>query len=331
MPVSRSCSLTCFFTSASIILSVLDQNIFAADPAIVTNSIKMRFVEIPAGEFSMGLEEDPSETLRAFPNADAAWVEVELPRHKVKITRPFLMGQFEVTLNQFLLFYHESKYKVEAEVDDEPSWGFDKQFTLVESNRFRPWDPIAWKLEMTHPVIYVTWNDAVEFCDWLSKKEGVKYRLPTEAEWEYACRAGSSRRYYFGDNPSDLVRHANVADASRMKALYPNSTDSKLKSLFLSGNDTFVWTAPVGKFLPNAFGLYDMHGNTWEWCADWYSEDYYSQSPIEDPKGPKDGATRVLRGGGFYDSGFHQRSARRSDAPPSFRDYGNSFRVVREK
>lgn len=331
MSGSRVRVLACLVALIGIFHRIEGAQVAAAEPVVITNTIKMRLVEIPAGEFFMGSEEDPTETLRAFPNADSSWVNMELPRHKVKITRPFLMGQFEVTLNQFLLFYHDAKYKIEAEQDEEPSWGFDKQFTLIESNRFRPWDALAWKPEMNHPVIYVTWNDAVEFCEWLSSKEGKIYRLPTEAEWEYACRARSTRRYSFGDNPADLVRHANVADASRMKALYPNSTDAKVKSLFLSGNDTYVWTAPVGKFLPNAFGLYDMHGNAWEWCADWYAEDYYAQSSMEDPEGPDEGTTRVLRGGGFYDSAFHQRCARRSDAAPSSRDYGNSFRVVCEK
>ena len=302
----------------------------AAEPVVVTNSIKMRLVEIPAGEFLMGSEEDPVEIIRAFPYCDSSWVDAELPRHKVKITRPFLIGQHEVTLNQFLLFYHDAKYKIEAEIDGLPSWGYDKSGEFVESNRFRPWDPVGWKCELTHPVIYVSWNDAVEFCKWLSKKEGQSYRLPTEAEWEYACRAGSQSRYLFGDEPAELIRHANGADASRLKLLYANSTDKSLRSKFLTGDDGFVWTAPVGKFLPNAFGLHDMHGNAWEWCSDWYDENYYAHSLPEDPEGPANGETRVLRGGGFYDAPFHLRCARRNDAPPSSRDFGTGFRVVRE-
>jgi sulfatase modifying factor 1 len=220
---------------------------------------------------------------------------------------------------------------LEAELDGLPSWGYDKNGSFVESTRFRPWDPIGWKAEMTHPVIYVSWNDAVEFCEWLSKKEGKIYRLPTEAEWEYACRAGSQSRYSFGNDPAQLTRHANAADASRFKALYSNSADKNLRSKYLSGDDGYIWTAPVGKFLPNGFGLHDMHGNTWEWCSDWYDEAYYSNSLPDDPEGPSEGTTRVLRGGGFYDAPFHLRCARRNDAPPSSCDFGNSFRVVREK
>lgn len=301
-----------------------------ADYPVTSNSINMKLVEIPAGEFEMGAEADIDETIRQFPDCDRSWLTAELPRHTVKISRPFLMGQYEVTLNQFLKFYHDSKYKVDAEIDGNPSWGFDKQGNLIESLRFRPWDPIAWKIELNHPVIYVTWDDAVAFCDWLSAKEGHIYRLPTEAEWEYACRAGTYHQYSFGDDPEELVKYANSADVSRLNFFYPDSKDDELRSRFLSGNDKFVWTAPVGKFLPNKFGLYDMHGNGWEWCFDWFDPNYYEESPSEDPPGPISGETHVLRGGGFYDAPFHLRCARRHSELPSGRDYGSSFRVVRE-
>ena len=324
------CRFVMMIVVAGLLWGTLQCELQAADPVITTNSIKMRLVEVPAGEFLMGAEEDPVETLKAFPDG-STWLDAEFPRHKVKITKPFLIGQHEVTLNQFLIFYHDAKYKVDAEKDGEPSWGFDKELRLIESNRFRPWDPIAWKIDMNHPVIYVSWNDAVEFCDWLTRKEGKIYRLPTEAEWEYACRAGSEQRYSFGDAPEELVRYANSADSSRLNVFYPNASDPKLRSKFLAGNDTYVWTAPVGKFLPNRFGLHDMHGNAWEWCSDWYDESFYAESPLEDPEGPRHGVARVLRGGAFYDSPFHLRCARRQSAEPSSRDYGNSFRVVCER
>jgi formylglycine-generating enzyme required for sulfatase activity len=122
----------------------------------------------------------------------------------VRITKPFYMGQYEVTLGQFLVFYHDAKYKIEAERDGKPSWGYDKDGKLVESTRFRPWAP-GWEIGMDHPVVYVTWNDAVAFCNWLSKKEGKSYRLPTEAEWEYACRARTNTRYSFGNDEQKLM------------------------------------------------------------------------------------------------------------------------------
>jgi formylglycine-generating enzyme required for sulfatase activity len=315
--------------------------LYAAEPVVVTNSIGMKLIEIPAGEFMMGAEEDPEDTLNEFPYWNPKWLEGELPRHKVHITKPFYLGQYEVTLNEFLTFYHAANYKLEAERDGKPSWGYDKEGRLVKSDRFRPWDPVGWKIEMNHPVIYVTWNDAMAFCEWLSKKEGQTYRLPTEAEWEYACRAGSTSRYYFGDNPEELYRFANVADSSR-KALSPNvfiepfdkdlkKPDEAAKVPFLPHGDDYPWTSPVGKFQPNAFGLNDMHGNALEWCSDWYAQDYYKKSPVDDPQGPDSGSARVLRGGGYGVALVTLRSAHRDSAIPSYRGCHYGFRVARNR
>ncbi len=314
----------------------------AAEPDVITNTIGMKLVEIPPGEFMMGAEEDRADTLNAFPYCDPKWLDGELPRHKVRITKPFYMGQYEVTLGEFLKFYHDAKYKIEAERDGKPSWGYENN-KLIESNRFRPWDPVAYKIEMNHPVIYVTWNDAVAFCEWLSKKEGQTYRLPTEAEWEYACRAGSNSRYSFGNDPEELVRFANAADKDRQNESEKGGgrstiasfdkdgkkTDTNIPYPFLSRRDGYPWTAPVGKFRPNAFGLYDMHGNAWEWCSDWYAEDYYKTSPVDDPQGPSAGSSRVARGGGSNDPLVGLRCAYRSDDAPSDRDFRSGFRVVR--
>ena len=153
-------------------------------------------------------------------------------------------------------------------------------------------------------MVNVSWNDAVAFCKWLSRKEGKTYRLPTEAEWEYACRAGTTTRYYSGDDPETLAKVGNVADAA-LKAKFP---DWKYT---IKANDGYVFTAPVGKFKPNAFGLYDMHGNAWQWCTDWYGAEYYARSPIDDPTGPDSGAVRVLRGGSWFVRPFFSRSATR--------------------
>jgi formylglycine-generating enzyme len=308
-----------------------DHLIRAAETKVITNSINMKLVEIPAGEFLMGAEETSTTLLKKYHNCDPDWINAELPQHSVRITNPFFIGQYEVTLNQFLKFYYDAKYKLEAELDGKPSWGFDKDGNMVESTRFRPWETVAWKIDQTHPVIYVTWNDAVAFCEWLSEKEGKTYRLPTEAEWEYACRAGTTKRYSFGDEPEQLFRFANSADSSRLNALYPKSPEKKIRALYLIGSDGFVWTSPSGKFQPNGFGLYDMHGNVWEWCSDWFDENYYGRSATDDPTGPLKGTTRVLRGGGFYDASFHLRCARRNSDLPTSRDYGNGFRVVRER
>src|SRR5262249_37756723 len=126
-----------------------------------------------------------------------------------------------------------------------------------------------------HPVVVVTRGDAQAFCDWLSKKEGRYYTLPTEAQWEYACRAGSRSRFSFGDNEGQLPEHAWIVSNSDHK------------------------THPVGKKKPNAWGLFDMHGNAAEWCLDWYDRDYYARSPRNDPPGPLEGKNVVCRGSGW--------------------------------
>jgi len=218
--------------------------------------------------------------------------------------------------------------------------GYGDKGQLIESTAFRPWSP-GWHVEDDHPAGYVSWNDATAFCAWLSAKEGRKYRLPTEAEWEYACRAGTQTRYHCGNDPEDLVRYANTPDADRA-ALYPNgqtdtydengnSTGKRIRYPFLEGHDGFAWTAPVGSFLPNAFGLCDMHGNSWEWCSDWLDETYYEHSPVEDPEGPAMGEIRVSRGGGFDNGPETLRCARRDGGTPESHDCHDGFRVVCER
>lgn len=143
------------------------------------------------------------------------------------------------------------------------------------------------------------------FCRRLSQEEGKEYRLPTEAEWEYACRAGSATRWCFGDNASQLDEYA----------WYERN----------SGRTTH----PVAQKKPNAWGLYDMHGNVWEWCADWYDADYDQQSPADDPKGPASGALRVVRGGSWFVVPGLSRSAIRVRNHPGVRIPVAGFRVAR--
>jgi formylglycine-generating enzyme required for sulfatase activity len=319
-------------------IAVNGQGLFAAETT--TNSLGMKLVLIPAGEFQMGAEEDRSDILKAFPYCDPAELDGELPRHQVRITKPFYLGQHEVTLGQFLKFCEGAKYKTETERDGHTSFGFSKEGRLNPSNEYRPWRPIGWEIEKNHPAIYVTWNDATAFCTWLSAEEGKTYRLPTEAEWEYACRAGSSHRYHFGDDLEELVRYGNAADLDRRTDLEKDGPRSFAASFkdgialpfpFLLRGDGYAWTAPVGKFQPNGFGLHDMHGGVWEWCSDWYDADYYANSPVDDPQGPADGSWHVIRGGGFNDTQVQLRCAFRSRADPPFRFFNLGFRVVCER
>ena len=172
-------------------------------------------------------------------------------------------------------------------------------------------------------MVNVSWNDAMAFCKWLSRKEGNAYRLPTEAEWEYACRAGTTTRYYSGDDPETLAEVGNVADATLFKAKLPGVKSS------IKASDGYVFTAPVGKFKPNPFGLYDMHGNAWQWCADWYGAEYYAKSPVADPTGPDSGDGRVLRGGSWAVAPSGARSAVRYGTSPGNLNLATGFRVAR--
>ena len=170
-------------------------------------------------------------------------------------------------------------------------------------------------------MVNVSWNDAVAFAEWLGKKEGKTYRLPTEAEWEYACRAGTTTRYFCGDDAEGLAEVGNVADATAREK-YPDWKDT------IAARDGFVYTAPVGRYRPNAWGLHDMHGNVWEWCWDWYGKDFYKASRVDDPAGPLEAAFRVIRGGSWYHNPRYCRSAGRGRFTPDHRNSHLGFRLA---
>ena len=235
------------------------------------NSIGMTLVLVPAGEFKMG-----------SPDSDKDASYDEKPRHRVRITKPFWLGAHPVTVGQFRKFVAESQYEAG------PRWR--SEFPSQTDD---------------HPVVCASWQDAKAFCVWLARREGNQYRLPTEAEWEYACRAGTQTRYSFGDNESDLADHAWFD---------MNSSDQ---------------THAVGQKQPNAWGLSDMHGNAWQWCEDLYDKlGYHANSPTDDPTGPTTGAYRALRGGGWSDSAGRCRSAHRYGNVPGDRGPILGFRVL---
>lgn len=248
----------------------------------ITNSIGMKLVLIPAGEFQMGSPEEEKERKN------------NEKRHRVRITRPYYMGVYPVT---------QSEYQHVAQSN--PSYfstGGNDSGTVagMDTSRF--------------PVEQVSWYDAEEFCKRLSQKEGKTYRLPTEAEWEYACRAGSTTPFNFGSSCNG--REANC------RGQVPYGTGEK--GPFLGR------TAPVGSYRPNAFGLYDMHGNLWQLCADCYDENYYQNSPTDDPQGPAAGSGRVHRGGGWWDPPVDCRCSSRRGIDAAARNNLLGFRVVRE-
>ena len=198
----------------------------------------------------------------------------EAPQHRVRMTRAFCLGACEVTVGQFRQFAADTGYLTEGEKDGKGGYGVDASGQWVQKPEWT-WRQPSFGQSDDHPVVQVSWNDAVAFCEWLSHKEGTTYRLPTEAEWEYACRAGSTTTWTVREREHPtLARICLVQRRTRRAALHP-----------------------VGRKNPNAWDLYDMHGNVFEWCGDWYDDGYYKSSPVADPTGPTTGSHRVYRGG----------------------------------
>ncbi len=269
--------------------------------------VKLELVLIPAGSFVMG---------------DERGLDDEKPVHKVTITKPFYLGKYEVTVEQFRSFVEATGYTTDAEKGTgfQGAFGWNRDKMEFKMNETYSWRNTGFAQANAHPVVNVSWNDAMEFCKWLSLKEGKTCRLPTEAEWEYACRARTTTRYSHGDDAEGLAKVGNVADAA-FEVQFP-----ELKGL-IKASDGYVYTSPAGSFLPNPFGLYDMHGSVWEWCADWYEAEYYAKSPTNDPRGPATGEERVYRGGGWFNCARGCRSASRSASVPENRNLTLGFRI----
>jgi formylglycine-generating enzyme required for sulfatase activity len=261
----------------------------------------MKFRLIPPGEFLIGTPpDDIAKSLQEIKKHDKPewhlnfleFVEASSgPQRAVRLTKPYYLGTHEVTVADFRRFVMETGYR-----------------TLAEQTKGKPhWEKPEWKaaVDPRHPVTYMAWDDAQAFCDWLCKREGRTYRLPTEAEWEFACRAGTTTRWNWGDDPAQFLRHAWF--------LQP-----------LQGGP-----GKIGEKLTNAFGLYDMHGNAEEWCADWHHP-LLGIAPA-DPHASerKDATGRVVRGGFAFDISELGRSGRRSfTAPDSTTGIALGFRVA---
>ncbi len=296
-----------------------------AQAANYTNSIGMEFKNIPAGTFFMGScmysetdkkRDDQLEKRRDIPqqstctaqvSVDKDALEEETPLHEVRISKGFQIGVYEVTLGQFKQFL-ASLEKTEI--------------NKIETNRFNQ----ANNHGDEAAVAAVSWEDAQRFIDWLNKKEGNnKYRLPTEAEWEYAARAGSKTIYSWGDSLEKAPEYAwfNMESADLLMWFPEGEFDEKEN-----------FSHPVGLKKPNAWGLYDMAGNVWEWVNDGYSATYYLNSPKVDPTGPEgaeEEKLRCFRGGSWYGSVTNLRSAFRGLNAPTYRSDSLGFRLVRQQ
>jgi len=270
-------------TSRCAVLIVLSSSCVVTGAEPTTNSIGMKFVRVPAGKFEMGC---------SGKGADSGKDET---RHTVTITRGFLLAVVPVTNANYRLF--------------------DPKHT---SGRYEGTDLDG----DDHPVVQVSWDDAVKYCRWLSnlpqeRRAGRQYRLPTEAEWEYACRAGTTSAYSWGDEiRADACNFADRRAAALRLAWADGAAD-----------DGHAGSSPVGAYPANAWGLRDMHGNVWQWCADRYGHEYRDDKAV-DPTGPAFGSTRVLRGGSWYARAAMCRSAARIAFDPDQRRPCFGLRVV---
>lgn len=256
---------------------------------------------IPGGTFLMGADDE---------------MPYEAPVHQVTV-KSFWMDKYEVTVAQFAEFVKATNYQTESERIGS-SEVFDARLgvwrNLDGANWRHPEGPQS-AAPANEPVTHVSWNDATAYAKWAGR------RLPTEAEWEYAARGGlSGKKYIWGDE----LRPGGKPVANWWQGYFP---------LRNTGEDGFKGRAPVGSFAPNGYGLYDMTGNVWEWCADWFAERYYENSPAVDPRGPESGGERAMRGGSWlcsenYCTNF--RPAARSHATPDSALNNTGFRCVRD-
>lgn len=294
----------------------LTTTVYPAPSKEITGKDGAPMVLIPAGSFLMGSTKDDVDRViqtclteyKKDQQTCEGWYKGELPQHKVQVDAYYL-DKDEVTNRLFHQFVQQGGYRTTAEREGS-AWAFveGKGWEDVKGANWRKPEVGATVFDSgraEHPVVAVSWDDAQAYCRWVGK------RLPTEAEFEYATRAGTTTLYWWGQGNPGSRRVANIADESAKELL----------NMIMSGyDDGAVRTAPVGSYEANPFGLHDMTGNVSEWTSDWYGEDFYGKSPARNPKGPPSGEYRVLRGGSWGDGPGGVRSAGRDWVSPTSRD-----------
>ncbi|MCH7799392.1 MAG: SUMF1/EgtB/PvdO family nonheme iron enzyme [Planctomycetes bacterium] len=278
---------------------------------LMVNSLSQTLVLVDPGTFEMG-----------SPRTELFHQRSER-QHTVQLTRGFWIGRIEVTRGQFARFVADTGHVTDAE---ETGWslGFGPEGSWMRADGVSWRDPGVPQTD-NHPVVCVSWRDATAFCRWLSVVESRVYRLPTEAQWEYACRAGADGAFTWGNDPYPDTARINGADETWM-GRYPDTVG-------FPWYDQYMYTSPVASFPANAWGLFDMHGNVREWCADVYGP--YRSGQAIDPTGPPgavdDPAPRVLRGGSFASLPAHCRAAHRDASRPDSSFVATGFRIVLEQ
>ncbi len=305
-------------------LTKSDSTTQAVKPSMATTPT---WATIPSGKFMMGGQVPAEQVARDFEayGRPAEYFSDEYPQHLVEITKPFMMSTTEITVGQFRQFITESGYKPESEADGTGAWGYDKAQGKCRGRDPKfSWADAGYPQTDDFPVVNVTHDDCRAYCKWLSNKLGRLVRLPTEAEWEYACRGGTSSYYWMGNDTAKLIEQARTLQPSQ------DSIRHAVQDLQIAEDSSITFPVAVGSFKPNPFGLYDMHGNAWEWTADWHDENYYANSPVKDPQGPIQGEVRVRRGGGWNTFPLWARASFRNWNSPDSRCVNLGFRVVAE-
>jgi len=273
-------------------------------------------VLIPPGRFTMGTTK--AEHRREKVPED--WGKQESPRHTVTFERGFFLGRYPVTVGEFRRFVAET-----GRVIDKGAFTFTTGKGWEQSDT-ADWSAPGFSQDDRHPVTCVSHEDATAYIEWLTAKTGKPFRLPTEAEWEYACRAGTKTARFWGDNREGVAEYANVADQSLAAATKEKPDPER----YFQHDDGYPFTSPVGSFRPNQFGLYDMLGNVWEWCQDHWVENY-KNAPINGAARttPDSTASRVLRGGAWVGGPRFVRAGSRNRDVPRNRGNYTGFRVAR--
>lgn len=278
------------------------QEIFAEnnEQSIFTDSITgMEFLRVKGGCFEMG-------------NSFERGGKDEKPIHRVCLD-DYYIGKYEVTLGEFKQFVDETGYQTDAE-RERHCWGLDTDGSW-KNVAGKSWEHLSFTQMDNHPVVCITWNDAQAFIGWLNKKTNSGFRFLSEAEWEYAARSRGKKRM-FATQTGHLNR--KLANYGAEKCCDPDSADG------------YLYTAPVGSYPANEIGVFDLSGNVWEWTADWYNENYYIQSPIDNPKGLKSGKLRILRGGSWSIPKRFSRCSNRREYDPSLRHVNIGFRLAKD-
>nr|WP_294519620.1 SUMF1/EgtB/PvdO family nonheme iron enzyme [uncultured Rhodopila sp.] len=276
-------------------------------------------VRIPAGTFTMGVpaEENQRE------GVPESWAARSAPLQTVAIARPFWLGRYPVTRGQFAAFVAAKDYSTPDEAytyepDDKGEWDY-----MLRKDR--GWRNPGFEQTDDHPVVCVSHADAEAYVAWLRELTGKAYRLPSEAEWEYACRAGTTTARFWGDGREEAVRYAKVADRSLMARMKAEFDPER----YFDGDSGIPFTAPVGSFRPNPFGLYDMLGNVWEWTADCWN-DNLKDIPLDGTaRTTGDCKLRVVRGGSWNNSPRSVRAGYRDWLNTGYRGTSTGFRVAR--